>query len=64
MSYDQFHRENVSQLWKEWTPPRGLPKCEGGASFIAFIRERYESAQNKLEHQPSFEQRQLFDEVG
>lgn len=49
MSFDQFHRENVSQLWHEWTPPKNLPKWESGACFIAFIRERYEAAQKKAE---------------
>lgn len=63
MSFDQFHRENVAQLLKEWTPPKDLPKWESGAAFIEFIRERYGAAQNKLEPQQIFEQTNLFDDV-
>lgn len=49
MSFDQFHREHVAQAWREWTPPKDLPKWDSGAHFIAFIRERYEAAQNRSE---------------
>ena len=53
MTFDQFHRENVSELWKEWTPPKDLPKWDSGAHFIAFIRDKYElkSPQQVLERQ-------------
>lgn len=63
MSFEQFHLENVAKLWREWTPPKDLPKWESGACFIAFIRERYEVAQKQLNPQPSFEQTKLFDVV-
>lgn len=63
MTFDQFHRENVAQAWRAWTPPKDLPKWDSGAHFIAFIRERYEAAHKKFEPQPSFEQTKLFDKV-
>lgn len=49
MTFDQFHRENVAQAWREWKPPKDLPKWESGAHFIAFIRERYDDTQKKAE---------------
>ena len=63
MTFDQFHRENVAQAWREWNPPKDLPKWESGACFIAFIRERYEAAQKQFKPQQSFEQTKLFDET-
>lgn len=49
MSFDQFHRENVKQAWRDWNPPKDLTKWESGACFIAFIRERYEAENNRAE---------------
>lgn len=63
MKFDQFHRGNVAQLWREWIPPKDLPKWESGACFIAFIRERYDATKNRAAPQPSFEQTKLFDGV-
>ena len=49
MTFDQFHRDNVAQAWRDWNPPKDFPKWESGACFIAFIRESYEAVQKKTE---------------
>lgn len=49
MTFDQFHRENVAQAWRDWTPPKDLPKWESGAQFIAFMQKLHNAARAKDE---------------
>ncbi len=59
MTFDQFHREHVAQAWREWTPPKDLPKWESTAHFLEFIRIRYKPEYLKSPQQVSERQQEM-----